>query len=72
MTDDVPTTCKQCGEYFATLCNGCRWSEYKSQGYVECEGCRSLLFPSLEEENARLRKEIAELKGELSSIEMQE
>ena len=72
VTDDVPTTCKECGEYFATLCNGCRWSEYKSQGYVECEGCRSLLFPSLEEENARLRKEIAELKGERSSMAMQE
>jgi hypothetical protein len=48
----VPTPCEKCKR---TKCKECRWSDYQEDNYVECEGCRSLLFPSLQEENWKLR-----------------
>lgn len=64
--DAIPRSCQVCKD---TSCKECRWTEYKAVGYVECEGCCGLLFLSLEEENERLRKEVEELRGKLTSMQ---
>jgi len=65
----MDTTPRECRECKYTSCKECRWAEYKASGYVECEGCRGLLFSSLEEESVRLRKEMEEMKVKLASMQ---